>query len=58
MDTKPLENKIADLTVELVVRNDEIEDLKKQMKSLERIKEAVGAPGDIFNKARLFDEDI
>ena len=29
VDTKPLENKIADLTVELAVRNDEIEDLKK-----------------------------
>ena len=58
IDTKPLENKVADLTMELVVRNDEIEDLKRQVKSLERIKEAVGAPGDVFNKACLFDEDI
>ena len=58
MDTKPLENKVADLTVELAVRNDEIEDLKRQVKSLERIKEVVGTPRDVFNKARLFDEDI
>ena len=29
VDTKLLENKIADLTVELAMRNDEIEDLKK-----------------------------
>ena len=58
VDTKPLENKIADLTVEMAMRNDKIEDLKKQVKSLERIKEAVGALGDVFNKARLFDEDI
>ena len=53
VDTKTLEKKVADLTVELAVRNDEIEDLKKQVKSLERIKEAVGAPGDVFNKAYL-----
>ena len=58
MNTKPLENKIADLTVELVVQNDEIEDLKKQVKRFERIKEAIGAPGDVLNKACLFDEDI
>ena len=58
MDTKSLENKVADLTMELVVRNDEIEDLKKQVKSLERIKEAIGVPGDVFNKARLFEKDI
>ena len=51
VDTKSLENKLA-------VRNDEIEDLKKQVKSLERIKEAIGAPRDVFKKACLFDEDI
>ena len=33
VDTKSLENKVADLTVELAVRNDKIEDLKKQIKS-------------------------
>ena len=58
MGTKSLENKVVDLTIELVVRNDKIEDLKKQVKSLERIKEAIGTPGDVFNKACLFDEDI
>ena len=58
VDTKSRENKVADITVELVVRNDQIEDLKKQVKSLEEIKDAVEAPGDVFNKARLFDEDI
>ena len=58
MDTKPLEDKIADLTVTLALRNDEIEDLKKQVKSFELLKQAIGAPGDVVNKARLFDEDV
>ena len=58
VDTTLLENRIADLKVELASRNDEVENLKKQLRCLERIKEVVGAPGDIFNKACLFDEDI
>ena len=33
VDTKPLKDKIADLTVTVALRNDEIEDLKKQVKS-------------------------
>ena len=58
VDTTSLEDRVADLKVELASWNDEVEDLKKQVRCLERIKEAVGAPGDVFNKARLFDEDI
>ena len=38
VDTKPLENKITDLIVELAVRNNEIEDLRKQVKSFELLK--------------------
>ena len=58
VDTKSLENKVANLKVELASRKNEVEDLKKQVRYLEQIKEAVGAPGDVFNKACLFDEDI
>ena len=58
MDTKPLENKITDFTVELAVRNNEVEDLRKQVKSFELLKHAIGAPRDVVNKARLFDEDV
>ena len=57
VDTKLLENKIVDLTVELAVRNNEIEDLRKQVKNFELLKEAIGTPGDVVNKARFFDED-
>ena len=57
-DTKSLKDKVADLTMELVIRKDEIKKLKKRVGILERIKEVVGTPGDIFNKARLFNEDV
>ena len=57
-DTKSLKDKVADLTMELALRKDEMEELKKQVGILERIKEVVGTPGDILNKARLFDVDV
>ena len=28
------------------------------MKSLEKIQEVIGTPGDMLNKARLFDDDV
>ena len=58
VDTKALEDKISNLTVTLALRNDEIEDLRKQVKYFELLKQAIGAPGDVVNKARLFDEDV
>ena len=51
VDTKPLEDRISDLTVELAVRNNEVEDLWKQEKSFELLKKAIGEPGDFVNKA-------
>ena len=57
-DTKSLEKEVADLKVELALRKDKINELKVRARCLERIKEVVGIPGDVFNKARLFDEDI
>ena len=32
MDTKALESEVADLRMQLAVRNDEVEDLQKQLK--------------------------
>ena len=52
VDTKPLEDKIVDLTVTLAVRNDEVEDIRKQVKSFELLKQAIGVPGDVINKAQ------
>ena len=49
---------MADLKVELALRKDEINKLKVRAGCLERIKEVVGTLRDVFNKARLFDEDI
>ena len=57
-DTKSLKDKVADLIVKLAIRKDEIEELKKRVGILERIKEVVGTLRDILNKARLFDEDV
>ena len=57
-DTKSLEKEVADLKVELALRKDEINKLKVKTRCLEWIKEVVGTPGDVLNKARLFDKDI
>ena len=49
---------MANLKVGLAMRKDEIRELKVRVESLEQIKEVVGTPGDVLNKARLFDNDI
>ena len=51
VDTKSLKDKIADLLATVALGNDEIEDLRKQVKSFELLKQAIGAPGDVINKA-------
>ena len=40
------------------MRNDELEDLRKQLRSFDILKKAIGEPGNVVNKARLFDEDV
>ena len=53
-----MEKEVADFKVELALWKDEINELKVRVGCLERIREVVGTPGDVFNKAHLFDEDI
>ena len=57
-NTKSLEKEVADLKVELALRKDEVNELKVRAGCLEWIREVVGIPGDVLNKACLFDEDI
>ena len=57
-DTKSLEKEVVDLKVELTLRKDEINELKVKIRCLELIKEVVGAPGDVLNKACFFNKDI
>ena len=57
-DTKSLEKEVANPKVGLALRKDKINELKVKTRCLERIKEVVGTPGDVLNKARLFDKDI
>ena len=40
------------------MQDKEIRQLQVQVKSLEKIQEAVGTPNDVLNKARLFDNDV
>ena len=49
---------VADLKMELKAKDEEICQLRIQMESLERIQEIMETPGDVLNKARLFDNDI
>ena len=49
---------VADLQMELKAKDEEIHQLRAQMKSLENIREVVGTPGDVLNKAHLFNNDI
>ena len=53
-----LATEVADLKVELAMRKDKIRKLKVRTESMERIREVVGTPRDVLNKARLFDNDI
>ena len=57
-DTKSLEKEVTDLKIELALWKDEINKLKVKIRFLEQIKEVVGAPSDVLNKGRFFDEDI
>ena len=47
-----------DLRVELALRKNKIRELKIKTESLERIREVVGTPGDVLNKAHFFDNNI
>ena len=49
---------MADLKVELTMKNDEIHQLRVQTESLERIRKVMGTPGDVLNKACFFDNNI
>ena len=53
-----LRSRVADLKVELAMKDEEIRQLQVQTESLEWIWEVVGTPGDVLNKACLFDNDI
>ena len=39
-------------------QDEEIWKLRVQVKGLEKIREVVETPGDVLNKARLFDDDV
>ena len=54
-----LSGQVADLTQEVRVKSDEIRRMNSRTReSLERIQSFIGSPGDVVNKARLFDNDI
>ena len=53
-----LSSRVAKLRVEMAKKDEEICQLRIQTESLERIREAVGNPGNVMNKVRLFDNDI
>ena len=57
-DAKALELEITDLKGRILVNHDEIEELRNKVKSYDLLQNAIGAPGDVVNKARLFDENI
>ena len=49
---------MADLKVELGMKDEEIRQLKVQAEGLDQIWEVVGTLSDVLNKAHLFDNDI
>ena len=54
-----LSSRVAELKVELVLKDEEIYQLKEQQTgSLERIQEVIGNPGNVLNKAHLFDNQV
>jgi len=57
-DTEALESEITDLKGRILVNHDEIEELRNKVRSYDLLQNAIGAPGDVVNKARLFDENI
>ena len=48
-----LTTEVADLKVELALRNKEIRELKMRAQSLKQIRKVVGTPRNILNKARF-----
>ena len=65
-DTTTLEAKnamlaaqVADLKVEIALKDKEFRQLRAQSKEgLDQIRDFIGNPGNIVNKAQLFDNDI
>ena len=54
-----LSSEVTELKMALVLKDDKIRELKAQKaERLERIREAIGHPGNVMNKARLFDDDV
>ena len=52
-------SRVAELKVELALKDEEIRQLKKQhTRSLERIQEVIGNPSNVLNKACLFDNQV
>ena len=52
-----LSSQMAKLKVELALKDEEIRQLSgQQMESLEQIREIIGNPGNVLNKACLFDK--
>ena len=49
---------VTDLQMALKAKDEEIRQLQVQMESLEKIREVVGTPRDVLNKARLFNNDV
>ena len=56
---KKLQMEVDHLKVALALKDDEVKDLKAQkMEALKEIWVIIGHPGDILNKAKLFDDYI
>ena len=56
---KKLQTEMDQLKVALALKDDEVKDLKAQKTEvLKEIQEIIGHPGDILNKAKLFDDYI
>jgi hypothetical protein len=55
---KTLENEVTDLKIALALQRDEIREQKAKMEGLELIREVLGMPADVANKAHLFDEVV
>ena len=50
---------MADLKVEIMKKDEELRQLRAQLKEgLDRIREFIGNPSNVVNKAHLFDNDV
>ena len=58
-EKQQLELQVRELTSELAVKSEEIRKFHaEQEQTLNEIRKLVGVPGDVVNKARLFDENV